>query len=329
VTDRFRLPLAAFAALVLSLAMLAPPSAADEEPAPADLSGTYEIAGTFTNGNAYTGTVEIKKRKNVQLRKGPKYGFCDLKFKYSSGWEGIGVGALVDGRFYFALTGNKKSKFCSVTLVRPTVLSPELTALLAELRSKNTQLEDKWHHGKAENQNYYTIKGDPWYTDVWTYPKYSMWFRLDGDWGTEGVRPPLVNGVESTEEKALGEGEWWWFQSHYDDKGKDNSAVFGNYGRMMIDAPAEGGAIKITRNLWDSDHRKLDEDDWNCVGLMVAPETLVMMAGGDDSSGVGYYEFAGKTLKGKICDVGDDESPYDQTLTAPDDVVARNAALFR
>ncbi|HZI89765.1 MAG TPA: hypothetical protein VFD83_04860, partial [Candidatus Polarisedimenticolia bacterium] len=236
-------------------------------------------------------------------------------FHYSSGWEGIGVGAMVDGRFVFALA--HQGKMFTVAVCRDLQLPAELRALKAELQSKR-------EHAK-ENQHWF-IKGEPWYQDVWMYPKYSIFFRNDGDWGTEGIRLPLVDGREQPDQ-PFAPGEWWWFQRHYNDKGKDETAVFGNHGNMVIEAAGEDGGVKITRNVWDSHHQKFENDPWVCAGMWLEPGVLLLGMGGDESSGVGYYEIDGKTLKGKICDV-DGLHPYAQTVTVPDDVASRNTGLF-
>lgn len=314
-------------ALVVGLAVVASPVAAkdkDEKP-PADISGTYNMSGTFVNGTEYTGTVEIKKRKVVQLRKGPSFTFCDLKFHYSTGWEGIGVGAIVDGRFYFAIA--HEGKLFSVIVYRPVRLSDDLMALKAELDRKQKDLEAHWAAGEKKNQNDYFIKGDPWYTDVWRYNKYAMHFCVDGDWGTETLRPPLVDGHESYENPPLGQGEWWFSIRHYSDKGKDESAVFGNFGQLIVEAPGEGGGIKVTRTMYDERNHHL-KNPWACAGLMPDPETLAIVSIGDGSEGVGYYNFEGNTLKGRICEV-DGYQPYEQTLTAPAEVISRNPELFK
>jgi hypothetical protein len=310
-------PLALLTLFLPCLALSSTSALAKDKEEPADLSGTYAMSGKLVHGEDYTGTVEIKKRKVVQMRgngEQPQFTFCDLKFHYSTGWEGIGVGALVDNHFIFALAGD--GKMFTVALCRDLTLPDDLKALKRELKAKqfNQKKNERWF-----------IKGDPWFQDVWSYPKYSIFFRADGDWGTEGIRLPLVNGRETDEEKPLGPGEWWWDQNHYSDKGKDESSVADNNGQMIVEEPNESGGLKITRRV-DENFRKLGEP-WDCVGMMLAPGVLLVGMGGNNSSGVGYYEIEGKTLKGKICDV-DTVIPYEQTLAVPDAVASRNAELF-
>src|SRR5438552_16495955 len=55
------------------------------------LVGTYPITGTFGDGKSYTGTIEIKKRKTVSMRKGPSYDLWALHFHYSTGWDVVGM----------------------------------------------------------------------------------------------------------------------------------------------------------------------------------------------------------------------------------------------
>ncbi|MEK7316878.1 MAG: hypothetical protein AAB011_11895 [Candidatus Eisenbacteria bacterium] len=314
---------AALTASLLGLALRSTPAAAEDDEDPPDLSGIYEVSGAFPNGDEYTGTVEIKKRKIVELRKGPRFTFCDVKFHYSTGWDGVGVGAVVDGRFYFALAHQGKN--FSVVICRPVELSPELISLRTELDQKKGELSAAYAKGKQKDYKY-VIKGDPWYQDVWRSRKYAMHFRMDGDWGTETLRPPNVDGHESTENPPLGAGEWWFDINHYSDKGKDETAVFGNYGKMMVEVPAEDGGIKITRAMYDIRNHKLLKP-WNCAGMMPDAQTLVLVTAGDGSEGVGYYEFVGKEMKGKICDVNG-VHPYLQTMAVPDEVISRNPALF-
>src|SRR6185437_10695418 len=104
-------------------------------------------------------------------------------------------------------------------------------------------------------------------------------------------------------------GEWWWDQNHYSDTGKDESSYKDNFGQMIVEEPNENGGLKITRRV--DDFKKLGEP-WDCVGMIPAPGALLVGMGGNNSSGVGYYEIDGKTLKGKICDV-DTVIPYAQT----------------
>jgi len=55
--------------------------------------------------------------------------------------------------------------------------------------------------------------------------------------------------------------------------------------------------------------------------------TLEVVTGGNDSEGVGWFEVAGRTLAGHICDQGNATS-YPLRATVPDDVVAANPQLF-
>jgi len=317
--------LASMSALGWALAAPVPIARADDDRrASSELSGTYAIEGTFANGNAYTGTLEMEKAKTVQLRgKGPSFTVYDLKFKYSTDWEGVGTGVLIDGRFYFSIAHQGK-KF-TVLVFRPVSLSDEAATLKHELDAKQDERSARWREGKDKNKSSYFVKGDPWWTDIWRDSHYALFFAHDGDWGTEGI------GAEGLENQtpALGAGRWSWLDHRYDDKGKDVSAVLGNDGDLVSEA-LENGAFKITRRVYQG-YKKghaIYSEPWDGVGLMPDATTFVVDLGGDGTDGVGYYDIVGKTFDGKVCDVTD-PAPYVQKLTVPDGVLARNPGLFR
>jgi hypothetical protein len=303
-------------------AMIPAAHAGDDRKASAELGGTYAIEGTFANGNAFTGTLEMKKWKTVELRKGPSFTMYDLAFKYSTDWEGVGVGVLLDGRFYFSLA--HQGKFFTVLVFRPVVLTDEMAAFKAEFIAKERERSVRWKQGKDKDRSFYFVKGDPWWTDIWRDSHYALFFQHNGRWGTEGI------GAEGLEDQtpALGAGHWSWLDHYYDDKGKDTSAIMENDGQLVSEA-LENGAYKITRRVYTGSRKgePVYSEPWAGVGLMPDANTLVVDLGGDGTDGVGYYDIVGKTFEGKLCDVTD-PAPYTQKLTVPDGVIERNPDLF-
>ena len=107
---------------------------ADDEAAPPNLSGTYEFSGLLADSTTCSGTIEMKTQMSVRLRKGPKFNSYRLKIKFNGGWEGVGVGTFIDGRFYFAMA--PEAKYLAVAVFRPVVLSSDMAALKQKLWEK-------------------------------------------------------------------------------------------------------------------------------------------------------------------------------------------------
>jgi hypothetical protein len=318
------LVLPAFVVAVLALGAVATPALAGDEDAAnpdlADLTGTYTVDGTFTDGGKYTGMVEMKKKKTVELRKGRKYTMWDLKFANSNGWTGVGIGALVDGRFYYAMAN--EGKYFTVTIFRPVVLGDDIASLKRELQMK--RIDSKLGEMKGKDAQYWEVKGDPWWTDVWTCAHYGLYFRYQGDWGVEGLGP------EHLEQKdPLGAGRWSWVAHFYNDKGKDASSITGNTGDLVAEA-LDGGAWKITRRVWKDKRKGVDVYDEPMVGVGLMPDatTLVTVHAGNGSEAVGYWGIKGNILDGPVVDTANG-LVYHAKLTAPESAVKKNPGLFR
>ena len=162
--------------LLIAVGLSATRTHADDQAPGPDLTGTYPITGTFANGKEYSGTVEIKKRKSVSLRKGPGYDLWALKFHYSTDWDGVGMGLWIDNRLCFIIAHEGKAAMVSV--YRPLKLSEDLQ----ELQRKYAEA---WR--KSGKHEYVSLKGDPWYGDIWDGRFYGIFAVLNGDWGASDL----------------------------------------------------------------------------------------------------------------------------------------------
>ena len=321
VRHRARFPLILHAVLLAACCVTPLRAIADEEKEPPDVSGTYEIAGTFSDSSTFTGTLELKKRLSVKWRKGPRYISYDAKMKYSTDWEGTGVATFMDNRLYLAIA--KDMKRLSLVVYHPVVLPDDIIAL------RNEHYRRAWLDPNKKKDVLIEVKGDPWYSDIWWHEHYGVTFKADGFWAIDGLGPKH----KGQKWPPLGDGDWSFHRDYYEKDGKKMGYPAVNSGRIVITSAGDGmwTASRYyweggSESFWDQDRKPTGDHNDGAV-LMPDATTLVSVFNGDGSDAVAYYEIAGKTLVGKICDTVN-PNIYWHTLTVPDNVVARNPGLF-
>ncbi|HKQ57264.1 MAG TPA: hypothetical protein VJY35_05300 [Candidatus Eisenbacteria bacterium] len=301
----FRLPLGA----LLAACLLVPTrTIADDEAAPPDLSGTYE----FSDSTGVTGTLELKKRLSVRLRKGPKYFSYDVKLHWNvENWDGTGVATFMDNRLYLAWASGIKN--LGVSVHHPVVLSNDLLALRNDYLAKKRQAHEANVKSDFKNYQRAEVKGDPWYTDVWSGSYYAVVFKADGYWGVE----TLSNG-DKGETPVLGPGKWSFARTYLTDDGNYYNA---NGGDLSIE-PVED--FLMASRTYPKDKGVPHGE----AALMPDANTLVSVFNGDGTESVGYCEIVGKKLEGKFAQTNP-RLHYPQTLKVPDKVLDRNPGLFK
>jgi hypothetical protein len=299
--------------LLLVLGGAAAAHAGDDPPDPPDLSGSYAVAGTLADGTEYTGTMELKKKTSVKWRKGgPRYNSYGVKANYSINWKGEGVATFIDGRLYVAVA--KDSKYLGLSVKRPVVLPPELRDL------QRQYLAAQRKNRETGFKKVVSIKGDPWWTDIWFHGHYGVVFRADGAWGVETVGR-LDDGRECP---PLGEGRWTCVRHYYEDNGKQNVLDYKS-GEFQLEKV--GDAWRASYAYWLPDKNRHDEP-LHCAAFMPDANTVVNVLNGDGSDAIAYYNIEGRKFVGRSCETNGLPIAT-ETVTVPDDVAAKNPELFR
>ncbi|MEK7314675.1 MAG: hypothetical protein AAB011_00710 [Candidatus Eisenbacteria bacterium] len=310
-TDRLNLAFTVVFAFLTLLSWSAFARAGDDVPDAPDLSGTYAITGTFVDSTNYTGTLELKKKLSVKWRKGPKYNSYDAAMKYSTGWEAKGVATFIDGRLYVATAEDKK--YLGLSVKRPVVLSSETLTLRREYVAAQQK------NRKSRSKKLISVKGDPWWTDIWHHGHYGVMFRADGFWAIETVGR-IDDGRDCP---PLGAGKWTYHRMYYEDNGKPNHLDY-KTGDFVVESAGE--AWRASYLYWDSDKRRVGEPN---VGAALMPDatTLVDVVNGSGTAAVAFFDIQGRNFVGRICETKD-LVLYTQSLAIPDGVVAKNPELF-
>jgi len=286
---------------------------------PPDLSGTYQVLGFPNTGDtsrSYQTTMTMKRKKVVETPQGGKITWYEVRYHLDDPVDGVMLH--IGSRLYLAYG----SKNIALGVGAPMVLTPEEERAARAARAMQLKVSDA-NKDYGDNITHFS-KGAPWFSatkvdradhfhipsDVpWTASGfYMLWFNPRNTYGHEvyrGLQPwaPGTYRFTSYNLKKGNEGSHWDGGTLIIKPHGQNFYVEQQYGY----GPNKGSI--------DGTAHQLDDG------------TVVLVIGGGESGGAGYYEFGSGTLSGQYWSWGSNALGTEILTPAPE-VAAKHAALF-
>jgi hypothetical protein len=282
---------------------------------PPDLSGTHQVHGypdLEDTTESYDGELTMKKARTITTPQGARLNLYEVTYVWDD--EKVkGIGVLIGHRFYLAYGG----EHIALSVGAPLRLTSDETP--AYQRYVEVRLEAA-RRGREEHE-IFEIKNAPWFKELYMWREgldpvpahYFLWFEAKGGQG--------YTIYQNVAEWSAGDFPMaGWF---YGDDGKDKESLTGRYhGTLRIAEMGRNSRVEETG-------QRVRGNDWELdgVALDLPDGTVVMLLGGNDDAGVGWYDIVGTTFRGPYATHGAEIRGL-ETLTPDPAIVARNPKLF-